>query len=133
MSEPHTLLYMISHRSADHSFFLLQNQRKARHTHTSAHTHTARRMAQPKKELSAARHEQLAEAREAAVMFRRRRQLARLEAHVREVRQRLLDAGVVLSANLPPVEEMVGGTDDACSKAGALLRQCAERRAQKAR
>lgn len=109
--------------------------------------------------LSDARREQLSEAREAAVISRRRKQLLRLEAEMREVRSKLeadikrqkaTDAKATgehdaqaksqakreRKADSQQEEVLVAASlnaEEACSAAGLALRQCAEaRREEKA-
>jgi len=107
--------------------------------------------------LSDARREQLSDAREAAVISRRRKQLLRLEAEIREVRskleadmrrQRAADAKETgendaeaktqakrqrteSKADVRQEEEVVAvplSAEEACSAAGLALRRCAEAR-----
>lgn len=86
--------------------------------------------------LSAVREKQLEEARKAAVIARRRKQLERKEREVRELRQWFADAGLFLQwkdAELkftPPPAEKATTAARACSAAGIALRQCAEARAR---
>ena len=85
-----------------------------------------------KVKLSKSQLEQRKEARNAAVISRRLNQLKRLQTEVRQVVEKLVEAGADISRLAAAVAEVPEGQGEdqsaqaICSAAGAALRQCAK-------